>query len=300
LPHTLANNGNIVKYRACSYYSGPDQFYFAANDGGTGPAGGDSDPALVSIDVDNISYTTYEPQTNSIAQWPLGTSYEDSRTQVLYLSADIGGSKRITALALDVDEQPGNNLNNWTIRMKHTTRSNFAYEPFFETAGWTTVYSYNEGRLALGWYEFDFQTPFEYDGTSNLIIDFSHNNNSWSTDGYCKASETYQERVILGFADSTHGDPTTWSDWSAPGIYVATAVPNIRLKAEAGGEPIIGDFVQNCSVDIIDLSRFSHSWLSSLGDLDWCPQCDISGPPDGLINELDFAHFAEHWGQTTE
>lgn len=301
-PHTLASGGNIVNYRACSYYSGPDEFYFVADDGGTPPQGGDSDPALVTIDVNNVSYTTYEPQTNSVAPWPLGTSYEDSRTQVLYLSADIGGPKRITALALDVFEQPGYDLNYWTIRMKHTTRSNFAYQPFFETTGWTTVYSNNEGRLGVGWYEFDFQTPFEYDGTSNLIIDFSHNNNSWDYDGQCKASETGQERVILGFSDSMHGSPLWWDDDTFFPFYpyYATAVPNIRLKSEAGGEIIIGDFVQNCSVDIVDLVLFCDSWLSSPGEPDWCPQCDISGPPDDLINEADFANFAEHWGQTVE
>jgi len=301
LPHTLENNGNIVNYRACSYYSGPDEFYFTADDGGTPPEGGDSDPALVTVDVNSVSYTTYEPQTNSAAPWPFGTSYEDSRTQVLYLSADVGGPKTITALALDVYERPGYQLNYWTIRMKHTTRSNFAFPPFFETTGWTTVYFNHEGRPTTGWYEFDFQTPFEYDGVSNLIIDFSHDNNSWDTDGYCKASETYEKRVIMGFSDSMHGDPLYWNDntfWPYYPYY-ATAVPNIRLKSEAGGESIIGDFVQNCSVDIVDLVAFSNAWLSSLGEPYWCPECNIIGS-DNIINEFDFAAFAEHWGETTE
>jgi len=300
-PYTLAGNGNIVNYRACSYYSGPDQFYFTADDGGTPPEGGVSDPALVAVDVNNIICTTYEPQTNSVAPWPLRTSYHDSRTQVLYLAGDIEGAKRITGLALDVYVRPDGQLDNWTIRMKHTTRSSFASSPHFETTGWTTVYVNDEGPPTVGWYEFDFQTPFEYDGESNLIIDLSYDNSSSGTeDGYCFASETYAQRVVFGIANSTHGDPTTWSDWSAPGIYVATAVPNIRLKSEAGGEPIIGDFVQNCSVDIFDLVAFSNAWLSRLGEPDWCGQCDISDPEDDLINELDFAPFANHWGQTAE
>ncbi|MHC4740882.1 MAG: C10 family peptidase [Planctomycetota bacterium] len=303
LPYTLANNGNIVNYRACSYYSGPDEFNFKAYDGGTAPEGGDSDPAIVSIDVDNVSYTTYAPQTNTASAWPLYTSYEDSRTQVLYLSADIGGPKRITALALDVYEKPGNQLNNWTIRMKHTTRSNFAYQPYFETDGWTTVYYSNEGTLAVGWYEFEFQTPFEYDGTSNLIIDFSHDNDSWDMEGYCIATETYEDRVTFGFSDSMHGSPLYWDDNTflpSHYPYYATMVPNIRLKSEAGGEAIIGDFVRNCSVDIVDLVQFCNSWLSTPGDPDWCPQCDISDPANHVIDEVDFARFAEHWRQTTE
>jgi len=302
VPYTLANNGNIVSYRACSYYSGPDQFYFTADDGGTPPQGGNSDPALVTVDVNSISYTTFAPQTNWVTPWPMYTSYEDSRTQVIYLSSEIGAAKRITGLALDVYERPGYQLNYWTIRMKHTTRSGYYSTPYFETSGWTTVYFNHEGRSTTGWYEFDFQTPFEYDGVSNLMIDFSHDNSSWDTEGYCAASERSVPRVVLGFSDSMHGSPLSWDDYTFYPYYpyYATTVPNIRLKSEAGGEPIIGDFVQNCSVDIIDLVLFSDAWLSSAGEADWCPQCDLSDPQDDLINELDFAPFANHWGQTTE
>mgnify|MGYP001566675041 CR=1 FL=1 len=130
----------------------------------------------------------------------------------------------------------------------------------------------------------------------------SHDNSSWDTDGYCAASEMSVPRVVLGFSHSMHGSPLYWDDYTFYPYYpyYATTVPNIRLKSEAGGEPIIGDFVQNCSVDIIDLVLFSDAWLSSAGEADWCPQCDISDPQDNLLNELDFAPFASHWGQTTE
>jgi len=37
-----------------------------------------------------------------------------------------------------------------------------------------------------------------------------------------------------------------------------------------------------------------------LGEPDWRGQCDISDSQDDLINEFDFAPFANHWGQTAE
>jgi len=292
----------LVNYRACSYYSGPDQFYFKADDGGTPPEGGDSDPAQVTVNVDNISYTTFAPQTGWIAPWPMQTSYEDSRTQAIYLASEIGGAKTITGLALDVWDQPGYDLNNWTIRMKHTTRSSYSSSPYFETSGWTTVYFNHEGRPTRGWYEFNFQTPFEYDGVRNLMIDFSHNNNSGDYDGTCLVSDMGSPpRVVVEVSDSMHGNPLYWDDDTFWPYYPSYAyeVPNIRLKSEAGGEPIIGDFVQNCSVDIFDLVAFSNAWLSSLGEPYWYPECDIIGS-DNIINEFDFAPFAEHWGETTE
>ena len=305
VPHTLAGYGNVVNYRCCPYYRGPDEFYFAANDGGTPPAGGDSDPGVVTVDVDNVSYTTFAPQTGWVAPWPMYTSYEDSRTQVIYLSSEIGGAKTITGLALDVYERPGYQLNYWTIRMKHTSRSAFSSPPYFETGGWTRVYFNHEGRPTAGWYQFDFQTPFEYNGTSNLMIDFSHDNRSYSYEGTCSVSDMgMPPRVVVEVSDSMHGEPITWNDNTFFPYYpsYATAVPNIRLKSQAGGEPLAADFEPDCSVNAIDLARLCDAWLRGPGDAGWDTHsiCDISAPPDNFINDLDFAAFAEYWGQIAE
>jgi len=302
VPYTLANGGNVITYRGCSYYSGPDEFLFVVDDGGAPPTGGESAPARVGIDVNDVFYTTFGADSPYIAPWPLMTSYDDSRTQVIYLSSEIGGPKRITGLAIDVYERPGYELNHWTIRLKHTARDGFYGPPFFETAGWTTVYLKNEPRPTTGWYEFDFQTPFEYNGIDNLMVDFSHDNRSNSYDGFCTVWETGVPRVVLNFSDSWHGAPTDWSDdtffpyWP----YGATAVPSIRLKSTTGGQPLPGDIVQNCSVDMADLVALCDAWLSTPADADWSAACDISEPPDEVINELDFAVLGENWGRTTE
>lgn len=304
VPYTIAGCGNAVNYRSCSYFTGTDTFYFQANDGGTTPEGGDSAPAPVTVDVNNVTFTTYEPQTGWIAKWPLMTDYEDSRTQVIYLASDVGATPNtIAGLALNVSQRPGYQLNYWTIRMKHTGRTAFWSEPYFETSGWTTVYFNHEPRPTTGWYWFEFQTPFEYNGTSNLMIDFSHDNNSWGDYGTVSVSDMGVPRVVLGYSDSMHGSPLYWDDRTFYPYYpsYATAVPNIRLKSVVtGAEPLIGDFVQNCRIDLADLIVFCDAWLSSLGNPRWRPACDISDPQDDFINELDFAPFAENWRQSTE
>ncbi len=100
-----------------------------------------------------------------------------------------------------------------------------------------------------------------------------------------------------------HGSPLTWDDWTFYPYYpsYARAVPNIKLRSTAlSAEPLIGDFVQNCSVDVVDLIVFCDAWLSSLGDPDWCDLCNISPSPDNIINEFDFAVFAENWHRSVE
>ena len=295
VPYILAGYSNSVNYWPCTYFTGQDNFDFEVDDGGTYPSGGSSEPAEITIDVDNVTQVTFAPSDDYKASWPMKTGWDDSRTQVIYLADEIGAAKTITALALDIVDAPGQTLNYWNIRMKHTTRTAFTSLPMFETSGWTTVYWANEPANPIGWRTFTFQNPFEYNGRDNLMIDFSHDNTHHTEDGFCSVSHVGSDRVLLSFANSTHGSPLFWSDFSAPGFGTASAVPNIRLTSRVMSEPFPADFVHNCRVDTYDLAALAEAWLSRPGDSNWDPACDISTPGDNLINQRDFAAFAEHW-----
>ncbi len=293
LPYVILGNGNVVEYQSCGYYAGPDNFEFVANDYGTASSGGDSEPATVSIDVDNVVYTTFELQTNLYAYWPMHTNYHDSRTQVIYLSNEIGDAKTITDLALDVYQVPGQMLNNWTIRMKHTSKNYYPGYPYFETGGWTIVYQNNETISSAGWQNFHFQNAFTYNGTSNLMIDFSHNNSSYSYDGYCMVSDMSLDRVVLSFANSTYGDPLDWSDSYCPGIYLSSGVPNIKLTGTVPAEPLTGDFERDCDVDFVDVAIMAEAWQSQFGEPGFNEDCDIV--PDNEINTKDLEQLLMSW-----
>ena len=296
VPYTLVGSGNVVEYWPCTYFAGEDAFCFKANDGGISPTGGDSAPATVTLDIDNHIYTTYEPQTNLYSSWPMQTYYHDSRTQVIYLSSDVGEAQRITDLSLDVCQVPGQSLSNWTIRMKHTSKSDYSGpSPWLETSGWTDVYQNHESISSTGWRNFHFQTPFEYNGTSNLMIDFSHNNSFYSTDGYCMVSDTGYERVLLAYCDSTYGDPLYWSDSYNPGLYGANAVPNLKLTGEIPGERIAGDVEPDCDVDFGDFAILALAWLTVDGQPGYNSDCDISDPADNSIDWSDVRVLSNNW-----
>jgi hypothetical protein len=292
VPYTILNNGNVVSYQSCSYYTGADDFEFAADDSGVSPQGGIGEPATVTIDVNNITYTTFAPMNGTIASWPLKTSYYQARTQVIYLSADIGDAKIITDLALDIYTAPGQVLNNWTIRMKHTTKTAYASGPYFQTTGWTTVYQGSEQPTPIGWRYFHLQTPFEYNGSNNLFIDFSFNNTSGSTNGYCQVSDTGATRVIMSYANGT-SDPLNWSD--SVDKWDSTAIPNIKLTGVVPASPIAGDFEPDCDVDADDLSALISGWLGENGQSGFDAKYDISNPADDIINFNDLAVLAGNW-----
>ncbi|MCY2927241.1 MAG: LEPR-XLL domain-containing protein, partial [Planctomycetota bacterium] len=162
----------------------------------------------------------------------LYSNCHDARNQVIYHASEVGAADRITSLALNVTNVPGQVLNNWTIRMKHTALS--AYSTYaWEGSGWTTVYQSNQTISAIGWTTFVFSTPFDYNGSSNLMVDFSFNNSSSSTNGAVQGTNTYQTRSMYYITNSGYGgDPLTWSG-ASPSPQDSSYIPNIRLNRVA-------------------------------------------------------------------
>lgn len=173
---------------------------------------------------------------NATWQFPLAAFYHDARTQVLYLASEIGQSGVISALELDVPTLPGQMLTNWTIRMKHTSATSTTS---WESTGWTVVYQSDVQLSTRGWNRFEFTTPFEYNGTDNLLIDFSFNNTSYSSDGEVRVTTHTGNRAIYFRTDSNWGDPLTWEGGS-PSPSIINQTPNLRLSfgQRAAMEPI--------------------------------------------------------------
>jgi hypothetical protein len=222
--------------------------------------------------------------------YPMHTYYHDSRTQVIYLSSEIGSGGNITKLALYVVTVPGQPMANWTIRMKHTGMNSYATASL-DATGWTVVYQASETITTTGWHTFTFSTPFRYNGSDNLLVDFSHNNDSYTSSGYCGYSTPGGTRAAYACSDSGYGDPLYWSGTSAPAVSGTTRVPNVQLTICK----IPGDFDDNGVVDLYDLDTLASAWLSGPSDGNWNPDCDISEPADDFINFLDYVVFAENW-----
>ena len=162
----------------------------------------------------------------------------DSRTQVIYLASEIGNSGTITALALDVTDIPSWTLNNWTIRMKHTTMSEYStclLEP--NDATWTVVYQNYERINNTGWKNFELQTPFEYNGIDNLLVDFIHSNSSMVNSGWCSYTRASRARCMEA-SSGVEGDPRNWSGTTSPDVYCSEDVPNIKLTICEDSVPI--------------------------------------------------------------
>jgi hypothetical protein len=113
--------------------------------------------------------------------------------------------------------------------MKHTALASFS-STAWEITGWTTVHS-GIVTPGLGWKTFNFNTPFAYNGTSNLLIDFSFNNAAPGTSGSVRSYAGGTSRVLHFSSNSLHGDPLSWTG-STPAGSLSTNVPHLKLASK--------------------------------------------------------------------
>ena len=163
--------------------------------------------------------------------WPLLTGYHDCRTQSIYTPAEAGSARLLTGLALNVTTVPGQLMNSFTIRLKHTVKADYTGtgNAAWDGTGWTTVYQANQTISATGWVAFTFTTPFAYNGSDYLMVDVSFNNSSFTSSGATTYSLSSTARTIYYYTDSGYGDPLTWNGTASPTPLTTTSLPNLKL-----------------------------------------------------------------------
>jgi hypothetical protein len=164
--------------------------------------------------------------------FPLGGFFPESRIQVIYPASEVGSARRITSIAVDVSSPRTVPATRFTIRMKHSSLRSYSAVPAWERTGWTTVYQKNQSVNERGWLVFELTTPFDYDGTSSLMIDFSYKGTGFSFGGQSRYSVTSEPRSISYQSFGDFGDPLTWTGSRSPLPDVVSQAPNILLTAE--------------------------------------------------------------------
>ncbi|MBK8039541.1 MAG: S8 family serine peptidase [Verrucomicrobiaceae bacterium] len=194
-----------------------------AKDAQGNPATSYTGPATLSAGR-NVAEATLNAGTVT-SHRTFGTSFNPVKrsTTILPASQAALGPRSLRRIGFEFASSSAVTLQNLTIRLKHTTRTVAGELPGFETEGWTTVYQRASTTLpALGWYDFEFSSPFAYDGTSNLLVDIS---STGATDtvgvkGAHNASHTLQYEAYAG-------NPLLWTGSVNP--YQYFDAPAVRL-----------------------------------------------------------------------
>jgi hypothetical protein len=178
---------------------------------------------------------------NTFAVSPFRGSAPDAKLQVIYTAADLLAAGltagKINGIQLDVVSFGNTTFNNFTIGMACTSVNAFATGGTLNTGiSFSTVYS-NSVNPASGLNNFVFAQPYEWDGSSNLIIQFCYDNVASSvTDNIVYTNVAYNASA-LGTAFTGNGCNLV----SGPGVTttISTQRPNIIFNQCAITSPTV-------------------------------------------------------------
>ena len=102
------------------------------------------------------------------------------------------------------------NWNEWTVYIGHTTKTEFASTDDWEpVANLTQVYSGAITPVGNNWFEITFSAPFNYDGTSNLIIAIDENLSGYSCTANFGSYSSDSNTGLYYYSDGTNPDPAS-------------------------------------------------------------------------------------------
>jgi len=149
---------------------------------------------------------------------PVRAYYGYSYSQQIVTAAEFGAGGGVAGPITKIryyvgtPSTPFTTWNNWTIYMKHTSKSSFSGNTDWETVSATDqVFSGTITPLTNGWMEITLATPFNYNGTSNIVIGVDENAALYSDypDTYFGSYTSASNTGIYYYNDDTNPNPTT-------------------------------------------------------------------------------------------
>jgi hypothetical protein len=145
------------------------------------------------VHIDTTSLSTYSLGAGSSPDnFPLGASAPVSRCQYLWKASEMSAAGmaagNITGLQFYL-QSLGGQLRNLNIRIQSSTLDSLNSSNMPLT-GFTDVYSHTTTFSTTGWNSLQLTTPFNWDGTSNLIIEITYDNLAAGINNVVEASTT--------------------------------------------------------------------------------------------------------------
>lgn len=172
----------------------------------------------------------------------LSQLYGKARVQAAYPATHLGGACSIKSVSLYVTGGMGGfvNLSNFVVRAKHAASPVAVEKASMTPTGWTTVRASKTLVIPTdpGWFEIPFDAPFAYNGTDNLVFDFSYvtrqSNGNRLNVGTCPSAWTSCALVTARTKEPTDGgNPLDW-DSTAPGCYASKNWLALRMNLADG------------------------------------------------------------------
>ncbi|MEP7170989.1 MAG: LamG-like jellyroll fold domain-containing protein, partial [Bacteroidota bacterium] len=231
---------------------------------------------------------------------PFAASHAASRTQNLWTAAELTSAGLtagdITGMRLDV-QSLGSAIDNLKIRIKHSSQTVLdANIP--ETDGFTEVYFLNTPMGSTGTNSFYFYTPFNWDGISNLLVEFCYTNAATGTDNEVTGHDAGFNASLV----STQPDSYLESDGSLSFIKINPApFPSITDKITVAFWAFGDSLILPANTSIIEgIDANNHRQLNvhlpwSDSNIYWDCGGDASGGYDRINKAATAADIKGKW-----
>ena len=212
--------------------------------------------------------------TYSTAETPFGTYYHDDRTFLMYTAAEIiaagGYAGDITSVAFNVASAASQTMNGFNVKIGTTTATGLSGVP----TGMTTVYS-GTHTATTGWNEFTFSSPYNWNGTDNIIVEVCFDNTYYTSN----STVYYTYQSTNSYVHSRYCD-----SWCGPGCSLVPYTyqyyyprANIQfgilppVANDAGVQAILSPSLPTCDLDSVDIQVVINNFGS-----DTLYTCDVN------------------------
>ena len=138
---------------------------------------------------------------------PSYSYYNYSLTQQIYTSAEIGDAGNISTIGFY--NGGATKTRTYDIYMKHTTKSSFnSNTDWISVTTSDKVFSGSVTMTADSWTMITLDTPFAYNGTSNVVLVVDDNSGSWSNSPHmsCRTFNAPSQAILI-YSDNTNYNP---------------------------------------------------------------------------------------------
>ena len=198
--------------------------------------------------------------TGTSSNFPSYSTYMRSYSQQIFLASEMNGARTITSVAFDMTEVV--QQRNYKIYLMHT--------PLRTSATWIPADSaqlcfQGAHNFVVGWNTFDFTTPFQYNGTDNLVLIVIDENSSWVSGNKFKVHTVPYSTCHMWYSDDfNYSINSTPSDNN----YNTTTVRN-NVKFGSPCDSVITCIDPNMVISEVDETTATVIWVPGHTESSW-------------------------------
>ena len=218
--------------------------------------------------------------TSTGSAFPIYSCYNFNYSQQIVLASEYsatGAAGNITKVRYYYNSGGATlaNWQDWTIYLGHTTKTEFTSNTdWVDVATLTQVYTGNITAVAASWVEITFDTPFNYDGVSNLVIAIDENSTGYSCTANWYSYNAGSNRGIRYYSNPTNPDPT--APPTANGGSPSSIIAQIQFEGVAAVCPAPNTIMTND----LQATTATLDWTTG-GATSWQVEWDTAGFTQG-------------------